>query len=499
LLAASTVTAVSAGPAPRVLLVGTWHGMAGGYSSVQQAVDAAHPGDWILVAPGDYHVADTARTGIRITTPGIHVRGLDRNGVIIDGTRPGTPRPCDSAATSLAGQPAGRNGVVVYKADGVSVENMTVCNWMAGSGGGGNQVWFNGGDGSGQIGLGRFRGDYLTAWNTFFHGFSQPLAQYGIFASNERGPGVIEHTAAANMADSAYYIGACPDCNVVLRDAHGQNSALGYSGSNSGGHLIIEGSEFDHNMAGMVPNSLNNDDAPSPQNGACPGGGTGPTGSHSCTIIRNNHVHDNNNPNVPAAGITAAAPVGSGIEISGGSNDTIIGNLVDNNGAWGVIIHDFPDTSTPPPVAHCTGGINLAGAACYFMASGNEVIANVFAHNGFFGNPGNGDVGNAASAVAPGNCFGGNQDLSGTLTSDPPLIQAVDGLCGGPAPGDFILNNQLLCDSSLVSSIVPGASCPSTPVTSYPRQTAVSLLALPKEATMPNPCAGVPANPWCPG
>ena len=38
-----------------VLLVGTFHGHAGTYTSIQAAVDAARPGDWILVAPGDYH------------------------------------------------------------------------------------------------------------------------------------------------------------------------------------------------------------------------------------------------------------------------------------------------------------------------------------------------------------------------------------------------------------------------------------------------------------
>src|SRR5207253_1697613 len=40
---------------PHVLLVGTWHHIRGHYRSIQAAVDAAKPGDWILVAPGDYH------------------------------------------------------------------------------------------------------------------------------------------------------------------------------------------------------------------------------------------------------------------------------------------------------------------------------------------------------------------------------------------------------------------------------------------------------------
>ena len=38
----------------RVLLVGTYHAIAGQFKSVQAAVNTAHPGDWILIAPGDY-------------------------------------------------------------------------------------------------------------------------------------------------------------------------------------------------------------------------------------------------------------------------------------------------------------------------------------------------------------------------------------------------------------------------------------------------------------
>ena len=38
----------------RVLRVGTYHGKRGQYQSIQAAVNAAHPGDWILVGPGDY-------------------------------------------------------------------------------------------------------------------------------------------------------------------------------------------------------------------------------------------------------------------------------------------------------------------------------------------------------------------------------------------------------------------------------------------------------------
>ena len=78
-------------------------------------------------------------------------------------------------------------------------------------------------------------------------------------------------TYASNFSDSGYYIGACPDCNAVINRAHSEYNALGYSGTNSGGHLLIENSEWDNNKTGFVSNSQNSADPPSPQNGACPG------------------------------------------------------------------------------------------------------------------------------------------------------------------------------------------------------------------------------------
>ena len=105
-----------------------------------------------------------------------------------------------------------------------------------------------------------YTGSYLSATTTYAGANSD--GSYGLFVSNSNGPGVISHTYASNMSDSGYYIGACTDCNATLDDAHAQYSALGYSGTNSGGHLVIENSEFDHNKTGFSTNSQNNDDAP---------------------------------------------------------------------------------------------------------------------------------------------------------------------------------------------------------------------------------------------
>ena len=169
---------------PRVLLVGSYHGTTGHYRTIQAAVNAAHPGDWILVGPGDYHEnadetgphgnpATGAMGGVYITKPGITLRGMNRNTVIVDGTKPGSA-PCSSQPSAQdygragsRGKPVGRNGILVWKANDVTIENLTACNFMAGSGDSGNQIWWNGGADSGKIGETGYWGRYLTATSTY--------------------------------------------------------------------------------------------------------------------------------------------------------------------------------------------------------------------------------------------------------------------------------------------------------------------------------------------
>ncbi len=435
----------------RVLLVGTWHGHRGQFQSIQDAVNAARPGDWILVGPGDYRESPNSGNGVWITTPHVHVRGMDRNRVVVDGTKPGDTPPCSSLPSAQNFGASGRNGLTVYKANGDSIENLTACNFESSAGGGGNEIWFNGGDGSGQQNLGSFHGAYLTATSTYTANDAN-LAQYGIFVSNSYGPGRIVHSYANNMADASFYVGACPNCNVVLDHDVGEHSVLGYSGTNAGGNLIIENSTFADNSTGIAPNSLNNDDAPPPQNGACPNGGTGPYGTRSCTVIRGNFVVNNNDPNVPGGQPGGGTHVmGVGIVLGGGQNDLAIHNLVFNNGSWGILTTDYPDTETPPPLSHCQGGVNLFGVVCDFPALGNEIKANLLGDNGFFGNPTNADLGDNTLSHDPGNCWLGNErrDEGQTVTSDPPNIQVTHSNCGVPNSGD--LNGPLSVEVACAS------------------------------------------------
>ncbi len=505
-------SSVAANP-PRVLLVGTFHGHVGQYRTIQAAVNAARAGDWILVAPGDYHeTADTTGPpseyassggfgGVFIDTSNVHVRGMDRNSVIVDGTKPGAsacsanPGEQTYGRVGTNGKHEGRNGIVIWKANGVSIDNLTVCNFLAGSDSSGNEIWWNGGAESGAVGLSGYSGSYLTATSTFFGG-EDTAAQYGIFASNSQGPATWTNTYASNFNDSGMYVGACLQvCDITISNAWMEYDALGYSGTNSGGAIVIEHSQFDHNEDGLDTNTQIGGDPPAPQNGTCPNNGISPiTHTHSCWVFVDNNVHDNNNPDVPAAGSAAAGPVGTGMTLSGGRNDTVMDNTFTNNGAWGILFVPYPDSDKPVLGQTCagTGGVQTAGLGCVYDPENDALLHNTFSHNGYFGNPSNVDFGQIAiSAHQPQNCFAGNTAPDG---SAPPNLQTLQPTCGtlttAANTGGSLLG-QVLCDTGF-------GTCPAG--AKYPKSTGAMMHPLPSTLTsMPNPCADVPANAWCPG
>jgi hypothetical protein len=507
------------GPKPKVWTVGTWHGKRGQFGSIQAAVDAASPGDWIVIAPGDYkergdyttHRPVTAPgAGVWIDKPGLHLLGLSRGGVIVDGTRSGPP--CSASPSDQDRGPAGprgpwgRNGIEVYEASGVTIQNLTVCNFLSGQDGSGNQIWWNGGYDTGQIHMHSYYGSYLSATTTYFQKSDPAQAAYGIFAANAAGPGLIDRTYASNMNDSGYYVGACPDCNAVLDHAHGENNALGYSGTNSGGHLVIENGEWDRNGEGIDTNSASSGDLPAPQDGACPGG------PGSCWVVTGNYIHDNNNRDVPGNGLGLT---GAGLVVAGGRHDTIERNRFSGNGAWAVALLPYTTGVVNGP-ADCTSGggvwdnsfadLLAGGPTCFFNDYGSNVHGNVFRGNGAFGNPTNGDladlsdfsaVGIPAAAPGQGNCWHGNIDDPAGVSSSPANLEHTNGDCATAGPGASFadpLFGQVLCD---LYQLRPSDTLCHGAV--YPQQDATfSLMPLPPEASMPSPCSVLPRTiPWC--
>ena len=77
------------------------------HDTIQKAVDAAEPGDLVLIGPGVYHEA------VDVATEDLTIRGMDRNEVILDGE------------FEL------ENGFRMLETDGVAIENMTARNYTS--------------------------------------------------------------------------------------------------------------------------------------------------------------------------------------------------------------------------------------------------------------------------------------------------------------------------------------------------------------------------------
>jgi hypothetical protein len=460
--AASKVNIVSHAP-------GTNSGNTRYFTTIQAAVSASKSGDYVLIEPGVYYEQVTVTSA----QSGIWIRGMNRNTVILDGqNKPG-------------------NGIEVYKANNVWIENLTARNFDTGECGKqrcGNEIWWNGGAGSGIIGASGWYGSYLTAYDTGRNG------SYGIFTNNEE-TGSFKNIYASGFNDSGLYIGACRECNAKVFKAVMENSALGYSGSNSSGKLVIENSVFNHNLVGIAPNSENPGDAPPPLDGACNSGeNTSPTPKFEstnisrCEILRNNHVEYNNNLTVPTNGSTEVAPWGVGIELPGDYAVMVENNVITNNPNNGVLGFEYPNPF--PPEAK----------TIFFQFSGNRISNNHFLNNGHNPSPelsGSPFTGDLSMLSGYGELFGGpesqsvNNCASGNHFADATFPLKIEGTWGcqhktTPNPGGGLPAAEYLLTLEGESKYIKEHVIP-------PEGQPVP----PQQPTMPKPCAGVPKNPLC--
>ena len=248
------------------------------HATIQEAVDAAEPGDLVLVSPGTYEEA------VDVETEDLTIRGLDRNEVILDG------------GFEL------ENGIRVF-ADGVAVENMTAKNYTT------NGFFWTGVTG--------YRGSYLTAFRN---------GDYGVYAFDSV-KGQLEHIFASGSPDAGVYIGQCYPCDAVLDDVTAEYNGLGYSGTNSGGNLLIVNSTFRYNRSGIVPNSGSYE--------LCYPG-------RDNTIV-GNVVHDNMQPDTPAIDVALLA-MGTGILVAGSNRNVVERNLVYDHERVGIGLVPFPES-----------------------------------------------------------------------------------------------------------------------------------------------------------
>lgn len=261
-------------------------------ATITAAVDAARPGDTIVIAPGVY------AESVRVDVPRITIRGEDRNDVVLDGGH------------------ALSNGFLVA-ADDVAIENLTVHSYTQ------NGVVFsgieavaNGGAvdpetvyGAGDDVLRGYRVSHVTAFNN---------GLYGIYAFASR-DGLIEHSYVSGHPDSGIYIGQCKPCNAVVRSVVAERNAIGYYGTNASGGVYVIESVFRGNRLGIAPNSQDAERL-APQED---------------TVVAGNLVADNDDPTAPEI---PDGYFGVGIAVGGGTSNVIVRNRVVGNDGAGIAL-----------------------------------------------------------------------------------------------------------------------------------------------------------------
>jgi hypothetical protein len=265
--------------------------------TIQAAVDRALPGALVLVSPGVY------REAVVVRTPFLTIRGTDRNRVVLDG---------DFSLT---------NGIQVMEADGVALENMTARHYLA-----------NGFQWSNVFG---YRGSYLTAYDDGGYGLFAYDSQYGQF----------DHSYASAHPDSGFYIGECDPCHAVVTNVIAEHNALGFSGTNASGDLAIVNSRWAHNMAGILPNTLDSEEL-APQHDI---------------LIAGNLVRDNDDRSAPARALQYPA-FGIGIGITGGIGDVVTGNVVTNQERFGIAVFPMLDRNFWPTSENVVRGNRVEGS-----------------------------------------------------------------------------------------------------------------------------------------
>lgn len=346
------------------------------FTTIQDAVAAAKPCDWILVAPGVYHGTVTIRT------PRIHLRGLDRNRVVLDGRHQ-----------------KGADGIDVA-ADGVWIENLTVRDFdrdsRAGATGGTQVAWI----GSGKRGLRGWHGSHLTAYDTGL------LGGYGLLSQNAVGGGWSQ-VYASGFGDAGLAVTSCRDCRATVAHALAERNAVGFAGTDAGGNLVLQDSVLRANSVGVA---LSSTPAGPPQLGTCDAGANQAatpivtsTGVRRCTIVRRNRIVGNANLTAPASPAAAALPWGVGVLLLGASGDLVANNVVADNPSFGLLGLESPQPFPPTP------------ASAYFQLSGNRIAANTFSGAQATDLALAGGVYGAKRSVA--NCVAGNRATT-TLPAD---------------------------------------------------------------------------------
>jgi hypothetical protein len=262
------------------------------FRTIQAAVNAADAGDTIRVKRGVY------REAVRIN--GRRKRYLK---LIGNPRRPGR--------VVLDGRGRMQNGFAVNNADEVTISGFKTRRYRA-------------------------NGFFFTNLNgyTMNHLIAERTGVYGLYAFNTIG-GRILNSEAYYVNDGAFYIGQTPPqdrpVQTLVRNVEGWGSPIGFSATNMR-YVTITKSRFYNNAVGIVPNALDSEKFPPPEQNVIVDN----------EIFWNNlNFHEGDPPFEPRdEGTAALVPIGTGILLLGGRDHRIENNRIYGNFLTGIAALD---------------------------------------------------------------------------------------------------------------------------------------------------------------
>jgi parallel beta-helix repeat protein len=317
--------------------------------TIQAAVDAAAPGDTIVIPPGTYHES------VQITTSGVTLQGSA--GAVIDAA--GFRNGIKIGVGALTRAPDGHLICPATTVHDVAVHGLTVENALR--------------DGLLIIGVDGFAVDHGRYVNNDDYGIFPECSQHGVLDSNR----------AEGAADTGLYIGE--DDSITLSKNEAANNTSGIEVENST-NVIVRDNKVRGNTAGISMFVL-------------PGL---PFAITDHVAVIGNLVVDNNLPNpipVDSGDPEGLVPTGTGILDIGADDVTLQDNVVLRNNSLGIGIESNPfaaaDARIDPTPDHTTVLDNVAtenghapdparaptpGADIVYDGTGT---ANCFSHNHF--------------------------------------------------------------------------------------------------------------------
>jgi hypothetical protein len=384
----ATATATAAGAAIHQVAAG---------ESIQAAIDAASPGDTILVDPGVYQETGNAQFGLHITTAGLRLIGkvnpFQGEAGKVRLVRTGTQTTGVYAAPAGCG-PEVPVGGCPTQLQGFYIRGFTV------------EDFPNNGIQT------RFVNDFKIIGNESARNLENGI--YPTISAN----GLVQGNVSYGSLDTAMWVAASQNVRVIGNEM--RDSVIGFEITVSDDvHVILN--DIHHNTLGVGlfhPNAAGNAQLPEMNN----------------WVIELNYIHDNNlfpNP-APPGSFQSGVPPGVGVLLLGVSENVVSKNLVVNNGFVGIgVLGWCTAVSTGPESRNCINDPPQANP----QANDNEIAQNLLIDNGtlFGGLPG---VGFLAADItyfdvvegSSGNCFENNKPADFTfVSSEPDGLLPTDG------------------------------------------------------------------------